>query len=158
MGNQLLIKLLLAFIWLFLQQEYSIDTFIIGFILGLFIVYPMRHFFGGRFYMVRACAGFKLLVIFIRELILSNYYVVKLVLSPKLNIKPGIFTLHTELTRDWEVTLLANLISLTPGTLTLKISEDRHTMFIHALDIQDMEESVASIKNSFEKAIMEVSR
>jgi multicomponent Na+:H+ antiporter subunit E len=99
-----------------------------------------------------------LLLIFARELILSNISVLKAVLKPSLDMKPGIFAFETVLTKDWEITILSNLITLTPGTLVVEVSEDNRILYIHAMDIADKVEAVDSIKNTFEKAIMEVSK
>lgn len=95
---------------------------------------------------------------FLRELYLANVSVLKSVLSPKLNIRPGIFAFKTELTTDWEITLLSLLITLTPGTLVMDISDDRTILYIHAMDIEDAEKAIFDIRESFEKAIQEVSR
>jgi multicomponent Na+:H+ antiporter subunit E len=103
-------------------------------------------------------AVIQLLLLFLKELVLSNISVLKHVLKPRLDIKPGIFALETELTKDWEITTLANLITLTPGTLVVDVSLDSKTLYIHAMDIPEKHEAIDSIKNSFEKAIMEVSR
>lgn len=78
-------------------------------------------------------------------------------LSPKLKIKPGIFAFRTDLKTDWEITILANMITLTPGTLVIDISDDRSILYIHAMDIEDAEKAIHDIRVSFEKAIQEVS-
>ena len=133
-------------------------TFIVGYLLGLLVVFFMRRFFSSRFYIHRLYAILKLLLIFFKELMLSNLAVLKVIFQPKLNIQPGIFALETKLKEDWEITLLANLITLTPGTLVVDVSEDNKTLYIHAMDIGDVDEAVESIRQSFEKAIMEVGR
>ncbi|WP_062109439.1 Na+/H+ antiporter subunit E [Bacillus niameyensis] len=158
MAFQILLNFLLAFLWMIFESSFSINTFLIGYLLGLLILLIMRRFFNSRFYLWRVIAIVKLLLIFIKELFLSNLAVLKLVLRPKLNIRPGIFALQTKLESGWEITLLANLITLTPGTLVVKLSDDNQTLYIHAIDIQEVEDAIEGIKNSFEKAILEVSR
>ncbi|MET1030962.1 Na+/H+ antiporter subunit E [Domibacillus tundrae] len=158
MAFQILLNVFLAFLWMFLQVSFSARTFIIGYLLGLIVMIGMRRFFNGRFYLHRVWAVTYLFLLFVKELIKANLDVLKLVLRPKLNIRPGIFALETELKSDWEVTLLANLITLTPGTLVVDVSDDNKILYIHAIDIEDVREAADSIKNSFEKAIMEVSR
>lgn len=103
-------------------------------------------------------AVIKLLVLFNRELLLSSFSVLKEVLRPGLKIRPGIIQYDTELKSDFEITLLSCLICLTPGTLTLDVSGDGKTLYIHAMDLQDADELAAQIKGSFERAIMEVTR
>ncbi|MBP1996317.1 multisubunit Na+/H+ antiporter MnhE subunit [Paenibacillus eucommiae] len=103
-------------------------------------------------------AIFKLLVLFLKELVVSTIAVVRQIIRPRLLVRPGIFAYQTELETDWEVTLLACLITLTPGTLTLEVSNDQRTLYIHAMDIQDVEQLSKQIKGTFERAIMEVTR
>jgi multicomponent Na+:H+ antiporter subunit E len=158
MAFQILLNFFLAFVWMFLSVSFTAQSFLIGFILGLIVIFAFRRFFSTRFYLSRVVAVISLLFLFIKELIMANISVLKVVLRPKLDFKPGIFALPTELKTDWEITLLANLITLTPGTLVVDVSFDNKILYIHAIDIADADESIDEIKNSFEKAIMEVSR
>ncbi|MFT9598998.1 Na+/H+ antiporter subunit E [Mesobacillus sp.] len=158
MAFQILLNFILAFVWMFLKTSYSPASFFVGYFFGLLIIYIFRRFFTSRFYLLRVVAVLNLIYIFTLELILSNVAVLKAVLRPKLNIKPGIFAFPTELKEDWEITTLANLITLTPGTLVVDVSPDNKILYVHAMDISDADEAIQSIKNTFEKAIMEVSR
>jgi len=158
MAFQMLLNFFLAFLWMFLKTSFTPASFLVGYFWGLVILYVFRSYFPDRFYLHRVSAVIKLFFLFIKELILSNLNVLKHVLKPKLDIKPGIFALPTELEKDWEIMLLANLITLTPGTLTVDVSDNNKILYIHAVNIDDVKESVDSIKNTFEKAIMEVSR
>ena len=92
------------------------------------------------------------------ELVVANLQVLSIILKPRLDIKPGIFAYETELEHNWQITLLSMLITLTPGTLVVDISDDNKTLYIHALHMPEADDAVASIRNSFEKAILEVSR
>lgn len=158
MAFQLLINLTIAIVWMFLNSDWSPVSFVIGFVIGILLLFLLRRFLPTRFYLANVIAVIKLTLIFIRELILSNISVLKLVLAPNLNMKPGIFAYKTELKSEWEITLLSSLITLTPGTLVIDVSDDNQTLYIHAIDVPDAEETIQSIKDSFEKAIMEVTR
>ncbi|GAA0326504.1 Na+/H+ antiporter subunit E [Bacillus carboniphilus] len=158
MAFQMLLNVFLAFIWMFLQDTYDSQTFLVGYILGLLILFGMRRYFHSRFYVARAWAIVKLILIFFKELLLANLSVLKLILKPKLDIQPGIFALPTDLKRDWEITVLSLLITLTPGTLVISVSEDQKTLFVHAMNLGEIQDEINAIKSSFEKAIMEVSR
>ncbi|MFS0780344.1 Na+/H+ antiporter subunit E [Bacillus sp. 1P06AnD] len=158
MAFQILLNVFLALIWMFLSTSTQPSSFIAGYLLGLLILIGFRRFFRSTFYLVRIWAVVKLIFIFFKELILSNIAVLKVILRPKLDMNPGIFALKTELKSDWEITLLANLITLTPGTLVVDVSDDNSTLYVHAMDIQDVQDEIDGIKNTFEKAIMEVSR
>ncbi|MFQ5477476.1 MAG: Na+/H+ antiporter subunit E [Candidatus Binatia bacterium] len=100
----------------------------------------------------------RLVIKFLWELVLSNLQVARIVLSPTISIRPGIVAYTTQLRSDLGVTMLANLITLTPGTLTLEVSEDRSTLFVHTLNIGDPEEVVRSIREAFEKELAVLER
>ena len=73
-----------------------------------------------------------------------------------LDVNPVIFEYPLEVTKDWQITLLANMITLTPGTLTVNVGHDNKILHIHCLDTEDVAGEIEGIKNSFEKAILEV--
>lgn len=158
MAFQLLLNVFIAFVWMFMSTSQSASTFIIGYLIGLLLIVMMRRFFKERLYVFRLWAAFKLVLLFFKELTLSNIAVLRVVLQPKLDIQPMIFALPTDLEHDWEITLLSSLITLTPGTIVVNVSDDQRTLYIHAIDVDDVDEAIDSIKNSFEKAIKEVSR
>lgn len=158
MAFQIVINLIIAFMWMFVSESYAFTSFVFGYILGVFLLLLLDRFIPGRFYVDRLIKIIQLILLFCKELVLSNIDIVKLVYAPHPEVEPGIFAFPTELKSDWEITILANLISLTPGTLTVAISSDNTKLYIHAMDIDEIEESINSIKNTFEKAIMEVTR
>ncbi|WP_445492370.1 Na+/H+ antiporter subunit E [Niallia sp. 03133] len=158
MAFQLLLNVFLAIVWMFLKGSAATDTFLIGYILGLIVIFMTRRFFSSRFYLYRVLSIFNLLIIFIKELIAANFAVLKSILQPTSKLTPGIFAMETVLTKDWQITVLSNLITLTPGTLVVDISEDNRILYIHAMDIRDKAATIKSIQNSFEKAILEVSK
>jgi|SRR5690625_11045 len=158
MAFQIVVNMIVAFIWMFLSESYTFISFLIGFVIGILLLTLLRRFFPGPFYFKPIFKLLKLFLIFIRELILSNVEIVKFVYRKKNDFEPGIFTMPVEVKKDWEITLLANMITLTPGTLTVAVADDNSKLFIHAMHIDDIEESINDIKNTFEKAIMEVTK
>ncbi|KTR58512.1 monovalent cation/H+ antiporter subunit E [Exiguobacterium indicum] len=158
MPFQVLLNLFLAFLWMFLSNNFSASGFVIGYALGLIAMFAFRRGFKGRFYLGPVVALVLLFFRFLYELVVANIDVLKIILKPKLDIQPGIFAYETELDQPWQVTLLSMLITLTPGTLVVDISDDNKTLYIHALHMPEVDEAVASIRDSFEKAILEVSR
>ena len=158
MAFQLLLNLFLAFVWMLIKSKYDFGAFFAGYFFGLLTMYLFRRFFNTRLYLHRVYAVFYLLLLFIKELVLANFAVLKVVLQPKLDFKPGIFAYPTVLTKDWEITVLANLITLTPGTLVVDVSMDNKILYVHAVDVPNADEAIFAIRNTFEKAILEVSR
>ena len=158
MALQILLNFSLAFLWMFLSSNFTASGFIIGYILGLISLLLMRRSFKERLYIGMILALVKLVFLFLKELVLANVAVLKVVLKPKLDMQPAFFKYETRLTQEWEITLLSSLITLTPGTVVVHVSDDNKFLFIHAIDAGDVDETIASIRDSFEKAILEVSR
>lgn len=156
MAFQILLNIVIAFIWMLLRNEFTGVEFMLGFVVGLVLLFLLRRFLHFDFYFRRVIAAGKLLLLFSYKLVLANYDVAKIILSPRLHIEPGIIAVPTKLRTDWEVTLLANLISLTPGTLSMDFSENGRTIYVHSIHVPDKDEAIKEIHNSFEKAIMEV--
>jgi len=98
-------------------------------------------------------------LIFLRELVKSNIQVAKLALSPTPAIRPGFLAVHMRAKTDFEVTSLANSITLTPGTITVHIERDKQLLVIHALDIgADPDETRQGIQTVLEDNILKWTR
>lgn len=160
MAAQFLLNLFIAFLWVLLkdEKELTLQTLVTGFILGSFIVFLMRRFFGGHFYLRRVWAIIKLILIFISEIVKSSIVVIKHILSPKIVIEPGIFSYKTILKSDWEVTTLALLLTLTPGSVVMEINETKDVLYVHGMDVTRYQADLERSLDRFEKAIMEVTR
>jgi len=160
MAMQFILNLFIATLWLLLQDEITpqFTTFLMGFVVGIGILYVMHRFYGTQFYLRRVFSIIKLLWLFNWELLLSSYNVLKQITTPKLNITPGIFTYKTRLNGDWEITALALLLTLTPGSVVMEVSEEGDMFYIHAMDIEQSKDAVIRSIGKFEEAIMEVTR
>ncbi|AHN20172.1 Na+/H+ antiporter subunit E [Lysinibacillus sphaericus] len=160
MAMQFILNLFIATLWLLLKDEITpqFSTFLMGFVVGIGILYAMHRFYGTQFYLRRVFSIIKLLWLFNWELLLSSYNVLKQITTPKLNITPGIFTYKTKLNGDWEITALALLLTLTPGSVVMEVSEEGDMFYIHAMDIEQSKDAVIRSIGKFEEAIMEVTR
>ena len=156
MALQFVLNIILAIIWMFLSGSYTFTNCLLGFLIGIGLVYLFKQVFAGSFYLKRVYKVIKLIVVFFIELMKANIDVSKIVLQPRLKNQPGFFIYHTDLKHDWQIVLLSNLITLTPGTVVLGISDDRTKIYIHSIDFSTKEEEVESIKSSLEKVVREV--
>src|SRR5699024_4287625 len=100
-----LLNIAIALLWMLFQDENQLQfiTFVEGYVVGIAILFLMHRFFGDRFYLSRFFAVLKLILLFISELLSSSYFVLKQIVRPKIQIKPGIFRYETELRGEWEV-------------------------------------------------------
>jgi multicomponent Na+:H+ antiporter subunit E len=158
MTFQLIINLLIGVIWMFLSESYSFASFLVGFVIGAALLFLLNRFIPDSFYFKQVKAILYLIFLFIKELILANIEVLKWVYKPRLDFQPGIIALPIDVKKNWEITLLANLITLTPGTLSVDVSRDQRFIYIHAIDLPDVNKTIVGIKDTFEKAIREVTR
>lgn len=105
--------------------------------------------------LLRKCfdaAGF--LCYFVWELVAANFRLARDVLRPLSHLRPTIVAVPLNLTRDSQITVLANLVTLTPGTLSLDVSTDRKVLYVHAMHAPDPEALRQSVKEGFEKRIL----
>ena len=153
-----LFNLLLAIAWAAVSGSASPHNLLLGFVLGAIALAIVRQSIGRGAYVFRAGRILSLALLFLKELALSAWTVAMAVLKPRMDIKPGIFAFPLTVDRDFEITLLANLITLTPGTLSVDVSDDRRTLYVHALDCSNPQAARKAIAEGFERKIMEAFR
>lgn len=90
------------------------------------------------------------------EIVVANLRVAYHVIFPGAEIKPGVVAIKIDLKTPNAITWLVNVISLTPGTLVLEISDDNKMIFVHDMFLYDVNEIKKVIKSKFEKPIMEI--
>lgn len=158
MALQILLNLFVSLIWVLLSRSYTIKDAVIGYLVGMAVLFLLRGILSQDFYMRRVWAAIKLFFLFLVELTKANIDVVKLVWSPKLDNHTGIVAYNTDLETPAEITLLSIMVSLTPGTMPLDFSKDNKVIYIHVVDLDDKQDFKDDIRNTFEKAIKEVTR
>jgi multicomponent Na+:H+ antiporter subunit E len=93
------------------------------------------------------------------ELLLANLRLACDVLTPGYHLRPGVVAVPLDARTDTEITLLANMITLTPGSFSLDVSADRRVLYVHVMYLdEDVDEFRRRIKNGFERRILEVLR
>lgn len=93
---------------------------------------------------------------YLRELVFANLLVARSVISGVPPIRPAVVRYPMSLRSDLGVTLLANLISLTPGTLTLDVNEDDHVLWVHGLHVEsadDLRQHLAGLEHRLQDAL-----
>ncbi|KGF68742.1 cation:proton antiporter [Hoeflea sp. BAL378] len=153
-----LVNVLLALAWSAVTGSFTFLNFAFGFVLAIFALSLIREQVGSIGYFSRARRVISLFLLFLYELVLSAWRVAVIVLSPRMDLKPGIFAYPLRVDRDFEITMLANLITLTPGTLSVDVSDDRRTLYVHAMDASDPDATRRDIAEGFERKIMEAFR
>lgn len=154
----LLWNIMLAVSWAALIGEVTALSLAVGFVVGFLILYAVRRLLRPSRYFEKLWQSVRLASLFAWELLLANLRIAYEVATPSHSMRPGVVAIPLDAETDAEITLLANLITLTPGTLSLDVSDDRRVLYIHAMYVDDAEELRRSIKDGFEKRVMELLR
>ncbi len=151
--NAFLLNVVFAAVWAALVGEVDTPHLVFGFLLGYGVLWVLRPIIGGSYHrklpMLIGFAGF-----FLRELVVSTLRVAWEVVTPADKRRPGIVAVPLDAETDAEITLLANLITLTPGTLTMDVSSCRRFLYVHAMFVDDREAFRREIKEGFERRVL----
>lgn len=154
----LLKNLGLALLWAGLTGSVSLGTLFFGFLVGFGVLAVLHNDAASRPYFrtTRKVVGFALF--FLKELIVSSFRVAYDVVTPRDYARPGVIGIPLDARTDLEITLFANILSLTPGTLSLDVSADRRTLYIHAMFIDDPDVLRREIKEGLEHRLLDLMR
>jgi multicomponent Na+:H+ antiporter subunit E len=158
MRNQFLLNIILAIAWMLLTGELTVENFIEGLIIGYLILWISKSALGGTKYFKKIPKAIGFFFYFIKELIVANLKVAFDIVTPKDYMQPGIIAVPLDAETEMEITLLANLITLTPGSLSLDVSRDKKTLYVHSLYIEDADEFRKILKQGLERKLLEVLR
>lgn len=156
--NSALLTLVLAIGWAGITGNFSGLNLLFGAGIGAVAILVLRYSIQQRGSLRKAAKILSLVGLFLYELMASAVRVAFVVLHPDLKsvLKPAIVAVPLTVKSDAEITLLANLITLTPGTLSVDVSKDRSVLYVHALSMDDADALIADIANGFEARIKEV--
>ncbi len=154
--NIFALNVALALAWAALTGNITLGGLAVGFVLGSACLYLTRSLYPGcDGYFRRAGKWAKLIILFLRELVVSSVEVVWDVLTPTQKARPGIISVPLTVTREMDILLVTNMISLTPGTLSLDVTEDNSTLYIHAMFADDPDEIRRQITEGIERWVIE---
>lgn len=159
MLQNFLLNILLTFVWVALTGQMDYANFVFGYTLGFFILWMVnRSIRANTEYFYRVPKIFAFILLFFYDLLKANYEVMKDVVTPNYNMKPGIIKYELEAKTDFEITMLANMIALTPGTVVVDLSKDKKFMYIHVMYLTDKEAFKSNLNNRIERKLLEIIR
>lgn len=151
------LNLILAVVWAALWADFSVLQLVVGFHVGFAALWLAQPLFGEASpYFRRAWRTLRLALYFLYELVASSIRVAWDVLTPREQANPRILEMPLDVRSDMEILLVTNLISLTPGTLSLDVTPDRKTLIVHAMFADDPDALIADLKNGMERLVREV--
>ncbi len=150
-----LLNLLLALAWTALTGQFTPLNFVFGFLIGYAVLRLMRRPGEPLTYFQRAGRVVRFALFYLWELILSNLRVAATVVAPFHSLRPAVIAVPLSIRSEAAIALLSNLLTLTPGTLALDVSDDRRVMYVHVIHAEDVERARREIKE-LERRVLEV--
>jgi multicomponent Na+:H+ antiporter subunit E len=150
----LLGSILLALVWSALQGGVTLANLLVGYAIGYVILALLAR--GGVMPSTLAAKtvhGAELALFFVWELVLANVRVAIDVLRPRTTIQPAVVAIPLDVTSDGEILLLSMLINITPGSVTIDLSDDRRTLYVHVMHVISAEATRREIKEGFERRV-----
>lgn len=158
MRSLFLMNILLTIVWAALTGKFDFGNFIFGFILSYAVLWVITRGSNRAQYFSRVPKVIGFVAFFIKELIKANVQVAYDVVTPQNYMKPSIIGIPLDANTELEITLLANFITLTPGTLSMDVSYDNKTLYVHAMYVENKDAFIESVKDGFERRLLEILR
>lgn len=154
----LLLNLTLMALWVAATGVFSYANSALGFVVGFVVLWWLRLLLGPTAYFRKLPLALWFSLLFLWEVFKSNLRVAWDVITPRRRRRPGIVAVPLDAKSDLEIAVLANLITLTPGSLCLDVSEDRRTLHVHAMFVSEPDQVRREIKQHFERWILTLLR
>ena len=151
-----LINVVAAFVWPQIFPLFGSADYLIGFGVGFLAIWLANRAYGRRAYDLLYFIGYVWWAI-----VVSNLSLAKVVLQPRLRLDPAIIGVPLTVSTDLEIMILASVITLTPGTISVDLgrnAQQERVLYIHNLTVGDPEAFRQSVKNTFERLLLRVTR
>jgi multicomponent K+:H+ antiporter subunit E len=151
-----LLTVTLVVVWLLLVNSIHPRMIVLGVAFGIAIPHFTRPFWPDRPRLCSITALLRFLPIFLWDVVVANLQVAWLILNVRRKLRPTWVVIPLDVTSPYAITTLANVISLTPGTVSSELGPDRKTLLVHSLDVEDPDALVATIKQRYETPMKEI--
>ncbi|SFR54734.1 multisubunit potassium/proton antiporter, PhaE subunit [Thiomicrospira sp. ALE5] len=151
-----ILSFILWIAWLLLNNTVDPGHMVLGAILAIFIPWFTAAFWPEKIKVQKPAVLAKFFAVVLWDIMVANFAVAKLILGRNDKLQPGFFEVPLEITTPIGISILANTISLTPGTVSCDLSPDQTKLIIHALHIDDQAQMIADIKQRYERPLKEV--
>ncbi len=151
-----LLTVTLALLWLLLVNRLSAGHVVLGALLGWLIPFATSSFWPERIRIRHPLTLLRFLVVFVIDIVRGSFIVAYLILLGPARLRPAFVQVPLALKTDLAISLLANTISLTPGTVSAKLSADKRTLIVHTIDTGDAAALVAEIRQRYEAPLKRI--
>lgn len=154
--NSWRLAIVLVAVWLLLVGEFSVAHLLLAALLAVLIPRFSERLRERRGMPGKPLVMARLMLVVLRDIVVSNLQVARLILGPESRIRPGFIWIPLDIRNVYGITALASIITMTPGTLSCDLSEDKRHLLVHCLNLDDPDAAVAEIKQNYERPLMEI--
>ncbi|MBE9636936.1 Na+/H+ antiporter subunit E [Salipiger mangrovisoli] len=152
-----LLSVALVAVWQLLANEPSVNSLVFGIILGVLLPFATAAYWPNRPQVTRPWRLIPYGLIVAWDIITANITVAMIVLfKPNRDIRSGWVNIPLDIRTPEAITALAGTITLTPGTVSVDLSDHGHALLVHALHAEDPEEVARKIKHRYERRLKEI--
>ncbi len=151
-------NLTLALVWAAMSGHFDVLNLLLGFAFGYLVLFLLQRVVGGSSYFRKSATLVRFVAFYILEVVRSNLRVAVDVATPTSRAHPAVVAVPLDARTDAEITLLANLITMTPGSLAIDVADDRSVIYVHSMFVDDPEAFRRGIKDDLERRVLELLR
>lgn len=151
-------NLLLALVWMAMTGRFDLADFALGFAFGYVVLFLLQRVLGRSRYFAKSVVLVRFAGFYAFEVVRANLRVALDVITPALRARPAVVAVPLDVRTDTEIALLANLITMTPGSLSVDVADDRSVIYVHAMFVDDPAALVHEIKDEYERRVLELLR
>jgi multicomponent K+:H+ antiporter subunit E len=142
--------------WLALNQSLHPAHWVLGALIGLVLAPALAALTPRVTTLRRTGLALRLLAVFIGDIIIANIEVARRILGPESAIRPRFVWVPLRIANPQGIAVFASMITMTPGTLSVDVSEDRRWLLVHAFNVDDEAALVKEVQQRYERPLMEI--
>lgn len=150
-----ILSLMLLGLWLLLVNSVAPGQILLGALLAWLIPLYTVRFWTAQVRIRRPLSLLRLAGTVLVDIVVANLAVARLIVGPMARIQPAFIRMPLRLQGNVGVSLLANIVTLTPGTLSASLSPDHSELIIHALQGHDPDAIIADIRARYEQPLLD---
>lgn len=143
-------------LWLTLNSTIAFAHVLLGAFLGWLIPWLTQALWTRQVKLSNAWVALRLFFVVLYDIVRANAIVALLILGPVSKLRPAFIQIPLDLEEPFAISALASIITLTPGTVSCVVSDDRRTLLVHALDLDDEAAAIDEIKTRYEAPLKEI--
>lgn len=156
LAGMFMLNIVLALLWTLMWGTFDMGVFLSGFVLGYLLLGLFSRTFSQQGYGRKGWQLFSFAAYFVRILIKANLQVAWEIITPRFAMQPRLLRYPVSDLSPAQLTTLANAITLTPGTLSVDVTQDKNWLYVHCMYARDNDQAIAELTELRDRIMDEV--